>query len=76
MVALSKASNAFLAWTASQGIQTTLNLAERANGRYTSCSQDIQAGQDLLSCPLSACIVAGSLEGKSKQLLISCFFLE
>lgn len=64
MVALGKASNAFLAWTASQGIETPLNLAERADGRYTICSEDIQAGQDLLSCPLSACIVADTLEGE------------
>ena len=64
MVALGKASNAFLAWTASQGIETPLNLAERADGRYAICSEDIQAGQDLLSCPLSACIVAETLEGE------------
>lgn len=67
MVALGKASNAFLAWSASQGIETTLNLAERADGRFVTCSQDINAGQDLLSCPLSACIVADSLEGERCQ---------
>jgi hypothetical protein len=64
MVALGKASNAFLAWSASQGIETTLNLAERADGRFVTCNQDINAGQDLLSCPLSACIIADSLEGE------------
>ncbi|KAL3779176.1 hypothetical protein HJC23_002027 [Cyclotella cryptica] len=63
MVALGKASNAFLTWAASQGIETPLNLAERDDGRYVFCSEDIKAGQDLLSCPVSACIVADSLEG-------------
>ena len=70
MVALGKASNTFLAWTASQGIETPLNLAERADGRYVTCSEDIQAGRDLLSCPLSACIVADSLEGKACEQLL------
>ena len=70
MVALGKASNAFLAWTASQGIETPLNLAERADGRYTICSEDIQAGQDLLSCPLSACIVADTLEGEEVRNIV------
>lgn len=65
MVALGKASNAFLAWAASHGIETPLNLAEREDGRYVVCSEDIHAGQDLLSCPISACISADSLEGKS-----------
>lgn len=65
MVALGKASNAFLAWAASHGIETPLNLAEREDGRYVVCSEDIHAGQDLLTCPISACISADSLEGKS-----------
>ncbi len=69
MVALGKASNAFLTWAASQGIETPLDLAERADGRYVTCSQDIRAGQDLLSCPLSACIVADSLEGKVVSII-------
>lgn len=69
MVALGKASNAFLTWAASQGIETPLDLAERADGRYVTCSQDVRAGQDLLSCPLSACIVADSLEGKVLSII-------
>jgi hypothetical protein len=69
MVALGKASNAFLAWTASQGIETPLNLAEREDGRYVICSEDIEAGRNLLSCPISACITADSLEGKSPETI-------
>ena len=72
MVALSKATNAFLTWTTSVGIQTPfIELAERPNGRYyVTCRQDMEAGQDLVCCPLNACIVADSLEGETLLYII------
>ncbi|KAL7541517.1 hypothetical protein ACHAWF_006974 [Thalassiosira exigua] len=67
MVAVGKGS-AFLGWTASQGIETPLELATRTDGRYMTCTRDIAAGEDLLRVPLSACITADSLETLAERL--------
>jgi len=68
MVAIGKSTSAFLGWAASQGIQTPLDLAQRADGRYTTCKEDIAAGEDLLRVPLSACITANTLESLAERL--------
>lgn len=68
MVAIGKSTSAFLGWAASQGIQTPLDLAQRADGRYTTCKEDITAGEDLLRIPLSACITANTLESLAERL--------
>jgi|Transcript_16744 hypothetical protein len=68
MVALSQASNAFVAWAASQGITSPLDLEERAGGRYVTCRQDVTAGDDLLQIPLSSCITADNLESLAERL--------
>lgn len=61
-------SSAFLGWTASQGIETPLDLAHRADGRYTTCKEDVAAGEDLLRVPLTACITADTLESLAERL--------
>ena len=68
MVAIGKASSAFLGWAASQGIETPLDLAQRADGRYTVCKEDVSADDDLLRIPLSACITADDLESLAERL--------
>ncbi len=67
MVAVTK-SSIFLGWTASQGIETPLDLAQRADGRYMTCREEIAADDDLLRIPLSACITADSLENLAERL--------
>lgn len=68
MVAVGKSSSLFLGWTASQGIETPLDLAQRHNGRYMTCRDDIAAEADILRVPLSACITADSLEALAERL--------
>lgn len=68
MVALGKASSVFLGWTASQGIETPLDLAQRGDGRYTVCKEDISAEDDLLRIPLTSCITADTLESLAERL--------
>ena len=68
MVVVGKSSVALLSWTASQGIETTLELAQRADGRYMSCTGDIAAGDDLLRVPLRACITGDTLESLAERL--------
>jgi hypothetical protein len=42
MVALTKSTTQFLAWTASKGIETPLDLNERSDGsRYTTANVDV-----------------------------------
>lgn len=67
MVAIAK-SSAFLGWAASQGIETPLDLAHRDDGRYTTCKEDVVAGEDLLRVPLQACITADNLENLAERL--------
>mmetsp|Transcript_26289 Transcript_26289/g.55899 ORF Transcript_26289/g.55899 Transcript_26289/m.55899 type:complete len:352 (-) Transcript_26289:881-1936(-) len=68
MVAVGKSSSIFLGWTASQGIETPLELAQRADGRYMTCKEEISAGDDVLRIPLSACITANTLESLAERL--------
>eukprot|EP00581_Thalassiosira_minuscula_P015263 CAMPEP_0183717774 /NCGR_PEP_ID=MMETSP0737-20130205/11270_1 /TAXON_ID=385413 /ORGANISM="Thalassiosira miniscula, Strain CCMP1093" /LENGTH=351 /DNA_ID=CAMNT_0025947251 /DNA_START=66 /DNA_END=1121 /DNA_ORIENTATION=+ len=68
MVAVGKSGSAFLGWAASQGIETPLDLAQRADGRYMTCKEDIAATDDLLRIPLSACITADTLESLAERL--------
>lgn len=68
MVVVGKSSVALLSWTASQGIETTLELAQRADGRCMSCTGDIAAGDDLLRVPLRACITGDTLESLAERL--------
>mmetsp|Transcript_10159 Transcript_10159/g.21399 ORF Transcript_10159/g.21399 Transcript_10159/m.21399 type:complete len:351 (-) Transcript_10159:1331-2383(-) len=67
MVAVGK-SGLFLGWTASQGIETPLDLAHRADGRYMTCNEDLLIGADILRIPLSACITADTLESLAERL--------
>ncbi|KAL9181402.1 hypothetical protein ACHAXT_010207 [Thalassiosira profunda] len=68
MVAVAKSSSVFLGWVASQGIETSLDLEHRADGRYMTCNQDIGADDDFLRVPLSACIKADTLEALAERL--------
>lgn len=68
MVALGKSSSIFLGWTASQGIETPLDLAQRSDGRYMTCKTDIQPDDDLLQIPLQSCITADTLESLAERL--------
>jgi hypothetical protein len=67
MVAVGK-SSVFLGWTASQGIETPLDLSYRLDGRFMTCRESISAGEDLLRVPISACITADTLESLAERL--------
>ena len=47
MVAVAKSSSVFLGWVASQGIESSLDLEHRADGRYMKCNKDIGADVSL-----------------------------
>lgn len=67
MVAVGK-SGLFLGWTASLGVETPLDLAHRADGRYMTCKDGVSAGDDILRIPLGACITADTLESLAERL--------
>lgn len=69
MVALSKSTTQFLAWTTSKGLETPLELQQHSDGsRFTTCTVDIDSTADLLKVPTSACITSDSLEGLAERL--------
>jgi len=69
MVALTKSTTQFLAWTASKGIETPLDLNERSDGsRYTTAKVDLDNTSDILQIPISACITSDSLDGLAERL--------
>ena len=69
MVALTKTTTQFLAWTASKGIDTPLDLNERTDGsRYTTAKVDLDNTSNILQVPISACITSDSLDGLAERL--------
>ena len=69
MVALTKSTTQFLAWTASKGIETPLDLNERSDSsRYTTAKADVDITEDILQVPISACITSDSLDGLAERL--------
>ncbi|KAK1745046.1 40S ribosomal protein S30 [Skeletonema marinoi] len=64
-----KSTTQFLAWTASKGIETPLDLNERSDGsRYTTAKVDLDNTSDILQIPISACITSDSLDGLAERL--------
>jgi len=72
MVALTKSTTQFLAWTASKGIETPLDLNEGSDGsRYATAKVDVDSTTDILQVPISACITSDSLDGLAERLAYS-----